>query len=114
MSTLFKLQLDSTLVLFLKRLLAFLTCASLGHRLSGDVSHSDRGHHHAVQGARSQGLEAEAADVGHDALILDDAAVVNQQDLVGVQISGSRCPPRLQTVGAAEVGEPQPTDLSRS
>lgn len=108
------MQLNSTLVLFLNRLLAFLTCASLGHRLSGGVSHSDRGHHHAVQGAGSQGLEAEAADVGHHALILDDAAVMNQQDLVGVQVSGGRRPPRLQTVGAAAVGELQPADLSRS
>lgn len=92
----------------------FLTCASLRHRLSGDVSRSDRGHHHTVQGTRSQGLEAEAADVGHHALILDDAAVVNQQDLVGVHISGGRCPLCLQAVGAAEVGELQPTDLSWS
>lgn len=89
-----------------------LTCASFSHRLSGGESSSDGGDHHLVQSSWPQGLEAEAADVRLHALVLDDAAVMDQQDPVRVQISRSWFPLRLQAVNAAEVGNLQVADWS--
>lgn len=59
-------------------------------------------------------MEGDAGGVGLHALVLDDAAVVDQQDSVRVQISGGSFPLRLQAVGAAAVRNLQPGDLSRS
>lgn len=91
-----------------------LTGASLGHSLPGAVSGLDGGQHHLVKRSGPQAVEADARDVGLYALVLDDAAVVDQQEAVGVQLSGRSFPLSLQAVGAAAVRDLQPGDLSRS
>lgn len=59
-------------------------------------------------------MEADPGGVGFHALVLDDAAVVDQQDAVGVQFSGGSFPLGLQAVCGAAVRDLQPGDLSRS
>lgn len=59
-------------------------------------------------------MEADPGGVGLHALVLDDAAVVDQQDAVRVQLSGGSFPLGLQAVGGAAVGDLQLGDLSRS
>ena len=91
-----------------------LTGASLGHRLPGALTRPDGGQHHLVERAGFEGQEAVAGGVGVHALVLDDAAVVDQHDAVRVQLPGGSLPPRLQAVGAAAVGDLQLGDLGRS
>lgn len=59
-------------------------------------------------------MEADAGGVGLHALVLDDAAVMDQQDSIRVQFSGGSFPLCLQAVGAAAVRDLQPGDLGRS
>lgn len=59
-------------------------------------------------------MESDAGDVGLHALVLDDAAVVDQQDAIRVQFSGGSFPLHLQAVGAAFIRNLQLGDLSRS
>lgn len=79
----------------LQRWLLLLTCASLCHSLPGTESSSDGGDHKLVQGSRSQSLKVDGVGVHWYTLILDNAAVMDQQDLVGVKISRNRFPLHL-------------------
>lgn len=59
-------------------------------------------------------MEADACGVGLHTLVLDDYAVMDQQDAVKIQFSRGLLPLDLQAVCAAVVRDLQPVDLSRS
>lgn len=59
-------------------------------------------------------MEADAGRVGLHTLVLDDDAVMDQQDSVKVQLSRGLLPADLQAVRAAAIRDLQPRDLSKS
>lgn len=76
---------------------------SLCDALSGGVSGPDGGQHHPVKCSWSQVVEADPGCVRFQTLVLDDTAVVDQQDAVRVHVTGCWLPLGLQAVGAAAV-----------
>lgn len=78
-----------------------LTCASLSHSLSGGESGPHCCDHNLVQSSWFQFLEDNTAGVHSNTLILDDTAVMDQQNLIPVEVSRGWFPQGLQTVGAA-------------
>lgn len=59
-------------------------------------------------------MEADVSGVSVHALVLNDTAVVDQQDLIRVQVPRGPVPLSLKAVGGAEVRDLQPADLSRT
>lgn len=59
-------------------------------------------------------MEADAGAVGLHTLVLDDYAVMDQQDTIEIQFSRGLIPPDLQAVRAAAIRDLQLGDLSRS
>lgn len=59
-------------------------------------------------------MEADACCAGLHTLVLDDYAVMDQQDAVEIQFSRGLLPLDLQAVCAAAIRDLQPGDLSRS
>ena len=91
-----------------------LTGVSLCDRLPGAESGPDGGQHRPVEGAGPQEVEGGAGGVRRHALVLDYAAVADQQNAVRVQNSGGSLPAGLQAVGAALNPQQQPRDLGRT
>lgn len=61
-----------------------LTCAALSHSLFGSKSGPHCGDHHLVQSSWFQFLEDNMAGVHSNTLILDDTAIMDQQNLIPV------------------------------
>lgn len=59
-------------------------------------------------------MEADAGRVGLHTLVLDDYAVMDQQDSIKVQLPRGLLPLDLQAVCAAAIRDLQPCDLSKS
>lgn len=59
-------------------------------------------------------MEADACGVGLHTLVLDDDAVVDQQEAVKIHFSRGLLPLDLQAIGAATIRHLQPGDLGRS
>lgn len=57
-------------------------------------------------------MEADARGIGLNALVLDDAAVMDKQESIGVKLAGRPFPLGLQAVSGSIVGYLQLSNLS--
>lgn len=61
-----------------KHISALLTCSSFGHHLSGRNPSAHRCHHHRIEAAGFQSVEAVSAGLTGDTLVFDDHIFMDQ------------------------------------
>lgn len=89
------------------------TCPALLHHLPGRDASAHCRHHHGVEAAGLEGVEAVSARLPGDALVFDDHIFVDQQDLVELYVPRCPGPVSKEAAGGPLVGHMQTGHLGR-